>query len=164
MGRVPVMCSDEAKILALVNAFAPAVERHSWHLSSDRQRQGYAMDGGYYRLGSGRGAVNVARSDWKRFLADHAIVMAEHWNASYARSLSKPRIFNHCWIKSRFGETKVERDARGGIRSCDNAEAREFYASQHRASLGQVIDLIDARDLPAAIAKKKALRRAGEMF
>lgn len=164
MSRVPTLCTDEAKIVALLNAYTPAVEKHSWALSSERERQGFPMGGGYFRIGSGRAGANVARADWKRIIAEHGISMAEHWNASYARSLSRPRIFNHCWIKSRFGETKVERDQRGGIRSCDNAQAREFYAAQHRASLDQVVALIDARDLPSAIAKKKALRRAGEMF
>lgn len=154
MRRYKKPFTDEVKILEAINAFLPAVGHHSF--SFRWPEEGNGGSGSYYHIGR----MNVPQAVMKDVCAKNGIVLAEHWRSSFGRG--KWNIFDHCWIKSRFGETKVERSLTGGVRNCDNAEARAYYDAQHARSVAAISGAIDTDGLEAAIAIKKALKASGE--
>lgn len=157
MIRVPKMCEDDAKIVAAINAFTGATAHHSWNLSRERDRLGLRDGGSYYKLGK----LKVHERDWKRLLAEHEIVVAEHSKVSYRSGRKK--VFDWKLVKSRFGEKTVERSLMGRITYCDNAEAKAFYESEHEAAIVAINEQIDGGDLDGAIATKKQLQSQGRI-
>lgn len=152
MRRYKKPFTDEAKILQAINDFLPA----TCHVSFSFRYPEEGGSGSYFRIGR----MNVPKVIWDKVLADNSITMAEHYRSS-TRGI-KTVYFGFCYIKSRFGETKVDRYLQGGVKYCDNAEARDFFNGQHQKSVEAICAQIDGGDIEAAKAEKKRLKAAGE--
>ncbi len=157
MRRYKKTSGDVEGILAVINNFVPATQHFSWSvLDADGNR----AHGTYFSIGKFR----VAKELWDKILAENSITMAAHARVSY-RNAFRPKYFGECLIKSRFGETRVLRNlGGGGVRECDNPEAKLFYDEQNAKSLERFGDVLDNDGLEAAKAEKKRQLSTGEMI
>jgi hypothetical protein len=147
------MTDDVEGILAAVNAYKPITYHHSWSLS---QALGFKVGGAYVKVGG----LKMPQKQFESLLAERGIKLAEHFRSYIGPA--RPRNYDFRRIKSRFGESVVERDLSGDVINCDNDEARAFYDAAARAAVEEISQLIDGGDIEAAKTAKRRIKREGQ--
>lgn len=150
--RIPKITTDDAEILAAINAYEPVTFHFSNNLRISEGESQYAKIG----------RVKAFKSQYDRLIKENGIKMAEHYRSS--RQGWKSKVYGWRLLKSRFGETRVDRYFQGGVRSCDNEEAKEFYNNLSRQAMDEVIAAIDDGDLEKAKKIKRGHVRAGKII
>ena len=151
MRGVPKIVTDDAEILAAIDAYNP-VTFHTSH-----KLRVFEGEGVYVKIGP----VKAFRSQYDRLIRENDIKMAEHFRSSLVGYRTK--VYGWRLVKSRFGETYVDYHFGGPVRSCDNEEAKEFYSGVTRKSMDEVIAAIDGGDLEQAKKIKRQRQREGKL-
>lgn len=151
MRGIPKIVTDDTAILAAIDAYNPVTFHTSHKLGV------FEGEGVYVKIGP----VKAFRSQYDRLIRENDVKMAEHFHCSLVGYRTK--YYGWRLVKSRFGETYVEYHLGGPVRSCDNAEAKEFYSGVTRKSMDEVIAAIDAGDLERAKKIKRQHRREGKI-